>query len=189
MAVDQPFACPIFARPATIQHQHDGPAYRGPQHCGWLRTSNILPRQTHEHRLNLAETISLEGRRNSWNSEATFSKRGIDNYFPAQSGGEYIFDLIKVNPFTFEPQEAGWPLTPLRAYAHDVPKYYIQNFGSQSSHPDTNEYAAFLQDTIRATSHLAVSLGVRYDLQTFTKKGLLTNPLWPDSGKDSLQPE
>ena len=150
--------------------------------------SNILPRQTHEHRLNLAETISLEGRRNSWKLGGDLLQTWIYNYFPAQSGGEYIFDLIKVNPFTFEPQEAGLLLTPLRAYAHDVPKYYIQNFGSQSSHPDTNEYAAFLQDTIRATSHLAVSLGVRYDLQTFTKKGLLTNPLWPDSGKIPFNP-
>ena len=150
--------------------------------------SNILPRQTREHRLNLAETISLEGRRNSWKLGGDILQTWIYNYFPAQSGGEYIFDLIKVDPFTFEPQEAGLLLTPLRAYAHDVPKYYIQNFGSQSSHPDTNEYAAFLQDTIRATSHLAVSLGVRYDLQTFSKKGLLTNPLWPDSGKIPFNP-
>ena len=28
--------------------------------------SNILPRQTREHRLQVAETISLEGKRNSW---------------------------------------------------------------------------------------------------------------------------
>ena len=51
------------------------------------------------------------------------------------------------------------------------------------SHPDTNEYAAFLQDTIRVTHRLALSLGARYDLQTFTTKGLVTNPLWPQSGK------
>jgi hypothetical protein len=150
--------------------------------------SNILPRQTREHRLQLTETISLEGRRNSWKFGGDMLRTWIYNYFPAQSGGEYIFDPIKVNPFTFEPQEAGLLLTPLRAYAHDVPKYYIQNFGSQSSHPDTNEYSMFLQDTIRATSHLAVSLGARYDLQTFSKKGLLTNPLWPDSGKIPFNP-
>jgi hypothetical protein len=93
-----------------------------------------------------------------------------------------------VDPFTFEPTEAGLLLTPLRAYAHDVPKYYIQNFGSQSSHPDTDEYSGFLQDTIRANNHLALSLGARYDLQTFSTKGLLTNPLWPDSGKVPLNP-
>src|SRR5579863_4687208 len=150
--------------------------------------SNILPRQTREHRLQVAETISLEGKRNSWKIGGDALLNWIYNYFPSQAGGEYIFDLIKVNPFTFEPQEAGLLLTPLRAYAHDVPKYYIQNFGSQSSHPDTNEYSGFLQDTIRATTHLAVSLGARYDLQTFNKKGLLTNPLWPDSGKIPYNP-
>jgi hypothetical protein len=150
--------------------------------------SNILPRQTREHRLHLAETISLEGKRNSWKFGGDALLTWLYNYFPSQAGGEYIFDLIKVNPFTFEPQEAGLLLTPLRAYAHDVPKYYIQNFGNQSSHPDTNEYSGFLQDTIRATSHLAISLGGRYDLQTFTKKGLLTNPLWPDSGKIPFNP-
>ena len=151
--------------------------------------SNILPRQTREHRLQVAETISLEGKRNSWKIGGDALLSWIYNYFPSQAGGEYIFDLIKVNPFTFEPQEAGLLLTPLRAYAHDVPKYYIQNFGNQSSHPDTNEYSGFLQDTIRATSHLAISLGARYDLQTFTKKGLLTNPLWPDSGKIPFNPD
>src|ERR1700690_3586089 len=150
--------------------------------------SNILPRQTREHRLHLTETISLEGRRNSWKLGGDVLRTWIYNYFPAQSGGEYIFDPVKVNPFTFEPMEAGLLLTPLRAYAHDVPKYYIQNFGAQSSNPDTNEYSGFLQDTIRASSHLAVSLGARYDLQTFSTKRLVSNPLWPDSGKVPLNP-
>ena len=42
--------------------------------------------------------------------------------------------------------------------------------------PDTNEYSGFLQDTIRVTDHFALSLGARYDLQTFTTKGLQSNP-------------
>ena len=33
------------------------------------------------------------------------------------------------------------------------------------------------------TNRLALSLGLRYDLQTFSTRGLVTNPLWPDSGK------
>lgn len=150
--------------------------------------SSILPRQTREHRLHLTETISLEGRRNSWKFGGDALLTWIYNFFPASSGGEYIFDPIKVNPFTFEPQEAGLLLTPLRAYAHDVPKYYIQNFGNAESHPDTNEYAAFLQDTIRLTNHFALSLGARYDLQTFTTKGLVSNPLWPGSGRVPFNP-
>ena len=32
------------------------------------------------------------------------------------SGGEYYFDNVKVNPFTFAPMRYGQSLTPLRAY-------------------------------------------------------------------------
>ena len=150
--------------------------------------SSILPRQTREHRLHLTETFSLEGRRNSWKLGGDALFTWIYDFFPSLSGGEYIFDPIKVDPFTFEPMEAGLELTPLRAYAHQVPKYYEQSFGTVASHPDTNEYAGFLQDSIRVTNHLALSIGGRYDLQTFTRKGLLTNPLWPDSGKVPYEP-
>ncbi len=145
--------------------------------------SSILPRRTREHRLHLAETLSLQGKRHAWKFGGDALLTWINNFFPSLFGGEYIFDQIKVDPFTFEPMEAGLALTPLRAYAHQVPRYYIQNFGSAVTHPDTNEYAAFLQDSIRLTGHLAVSLGARYDLQTFGKTGLISNPLWPDSGK------
>lgn len=145
--------------------------------------SSILPRQTREHRLHVAETLSLEGRRNSWKLGGDALLTWIENFFPSLSGGEYIFDPIKVNQFTFTPQIGGLELTPLRAYAHQVPHYYLQGFGPFVTHPDSNEYAAFLQDTIRLTDHLGLSLGVRYDLQTFTRKRLTTNPLWPDSGK------
>ena len=96
--------------------------------------------------------------------------------------------MIKVNPFTFEPQEAGLPLTPLRAYAHAVPKYYLQSFGADSSNPNSNDYAAFAQDTVRLTDHLALSLGVRWDLQTFTTAGLISNPLFPPAGKVPFNP-
>lgn len=151
--------------------------------------SSLLPRQTREHRLHVTETISIESRRNSWKLGGDALLTWIYDFFPSQFGGEYIFDPIKVDPFTFAPMEGGLELTPLRAYAHQVPKYYIQNFGTAASHPDTNEYAGFLQDTIRVSDHLALSLGGRYDLQTYTKKGLVSNPLWPDSGKVPFNPD
>ncbi len=145
--------------------------------------STILPRRTNEHRLHLTETVSREAGRHSWKFGGDGLFTWIQNYFPSLSGGEYIFDDIKVNPFTFEPMLAGMATTPLRAYAHQVPRYYIQNFGSYTTYPDTKEYAAFVQDTVRVTGRLALSLGVRYDLQTFSTKGMVSNPLWPDSGK------
>lgn len=149
--------------------------------------SNLLPRQTREHKLHLAETISIEGQRNSWKFGGDGLLSWIYDYFPSQQSGEYLFYPIKVNPFTFQPMEGGLPLSPLRAFAHEIPHYYLQNFGSASSHPDTHEYSAFAQDTIRVTSHLALNLGVRWDLQTFSTAGLLTNPLFPPSGKVPFQ--
>src|SRR5579864_5557813 len=150
--------------------------------------SSLLPRQTREHRLHLAETLSLEGRRHSWKLGGDGLLTWIYDFFPSQQSGEYLFYPIKVNPFTFAPMEAGMQLTPLRAYAHEVPHYYLQSFGSAASHPDTNEYAAFAQDTIRVTDRLALNLGVRWDLQTFTTAGLISNPLFPPSGKVPFQP-
>jgi hypothetical protein len=148
--------------------------------------STILPRETHESRGHFAETISREGPRHSWKfgGDALITK--IYDFFPSNFGGEFIFYPIRVNPFTFQPMIGGLELTPLRAYAHQVPHYYVQNFGSAVSHPDTDEYAAFAQDMIRVTDHFDVSLGLRYDLQTFSTKYLRTNPLWPDSGKVPL---
>ncbi|MEY2414109.1 MAG: hypothetical protein QOD84_2715 [Acidobacteriaceae bacterium] len=151
--------------------------------------SLILPRETREHRFHLAETFSFEAGRNSWKFGGDALLTWIYNFFPSRFGGEYIFNPIKVDPFTFEPRLAGLELTPLRAFAHQVPRYYMQDFGSAISHPNTNEYAAFLQDTIRVSKHLALSLGARYDLQTFTAKGLKTNPLWPDSGRVPMNPD
>ncbi len=148
--------------------------------------STILPRETREHRAHFAETISREGSRHSWKFGGDALLTYIYDFFPSTFGGEYIFDPIRVNPFTFQPQIGGLELTPLRAYAHQVPHYYFQSFGAAVSHPDTNEYAGFAQDVIRATDHFAVSLGTRYDLQTFTTKYLKTNRLWPDSGKVPL---
>jgi hypothetical protein len=150
--------------------------------------SNILPRQTREHRLHLAETLSFDGPRNAWKFGGDALLTSIYDFFPNQQSGEYLFYPIKVDPFTFEPRMAGLQLTPLRAYAHQVPHYYLQNFGSATSHPNTNEYAAFAQDTIRVTNRLALNLGVRWDLQTFTTAGLISTPLFPPAGKLPFQP-
>jgi hypothetical protein len=145
--------------------------------------SSILPRQTREHRAHITETLSFDTGRHSWKFGGDALLTWVYNFFPSMFGGEYLFYNLSVDPWTFEPMRYGMQITPLRAYAHEVPRYYIQNFGSAVSHPDTNEYAAFLQDTMRVTGRLALSLGVRYDLQTFSTKDLVTNPLWPQAGK------
>jgi hypothetical protein len=171
------------------QTNSTAPLTRIPTILDGMGGSTILPRETREHRLHFAETLNREGNRNSWKFGGDALLTTIYNYFPSTFGGEYIFDPIKVDPFTFEPMVGGLELTPLRAYAHQVPHYYVQRLGPAVSHPDTNEYAAFAQDTVRVTDHFGLSLGVRYDLQTFATKYLKNNPLWPDSGKVPLDPK
>jgi hypothetical protein len=163
--------------------------------------SSILPRQTREHRLHLAETLSLSRGRNQWKFGGDIMRTWDYNYFPSLYGGEYLFSNIRVDPFTFDPMHGGLALTPLRAWAHtvmpnwnadagnwtgppaNVARYYIQNFGNPASHPDSNDYAGFVQDTARLTPHFTLSLGARYDLQTFSKAGMVSDPLWPAAGK------
>ncbi len=156
----------------------------------WLQDfgqSSILPRQTREHRLHVAETLSLSRGRNEWKFGGDGMLTWDYNYFPSLYGGEYLYDSIKVNPFTFVPMHGGLNLTPLRAWAHNVPRYYIQNFGNPVSHPNSNDYAGFVQDTARLTPHFTLSLGARYDVQTFSRTGMVSNPLWPAAGKMPLQ--
>jgi hypothetical protein len=135
----------------------------------------------------LAETLSFSRGRNEWKFGGDGMVTWDYNYFPSLYGGEYLYDDIEVNPFTFAPQHDGLELTPLRAWAHDVPRYYVQSFGNPVSHPNSNDYAGFVQDTVRLTPHFTLSLGARYDLQTFSKTGMESNPLWPGAGKMPLK--
>ena len=145
--------------------------------------SSILPRETREHKLHVADTVSYNTGRMNWKFGGDFLQAWIYNYYPAMFGGEFYFNNVKVNPWFFTPQKYGDALTPLRAYAHGVPRYYMQDFGNAVSHPNSRSYSAFVQDSIRVTRSLTVNAGVRYDLQTFEVPGLVSNPLYAPSGK------
>jgi len=147
--------------------------------------STILPRETREHRAHFAETSSRGSQRHSWKSAAMLSSpRSITSSPPLFA--ENIFSIpSKLIPSPFSLSTAVSNSRPAPT-PHQVPHYYVQRLGSAVSHPNTNEFAAFAQDTIRVNEHLGLTAGVRYDLQTFATKYLKSNPLWPDSGKVSL---
>ncbi len=145
--------------------------------------SNLLPRETQEHKFHIADTADIETGRVSWKFGVDYIRTWIYNYFPSMSGGEYYFTNVKVNPFTFEPMRYGQSLTPLRAYAHDVPRYYMQDFGPATSHPDSGALALFLQDNFRLTRHFTLNAGIRWDVQSFLVPDLVNNPLYAPSGK------
>ncbi len=145
--------------------------------------SSMLPRTTREHKLHIADTLNYTTGRVQWKFGGDFIQAWIYNYYPSMFGGEYYFDDVKVNPWTYAPMKYGEPLTPLRAFAHDVPRYYMQSFGTAVSHPNTRFYSGFIQNTIRVSSSFTLNLGLRYDLQTFEPGQLTSNPLYPPAGK------
>jgi len=147
-----------------------------------LGRSVILPRNTNQLQTQAAGHMTRELQKHSvkFGGDMVFTKTA--NFFPGTFGGEYIFDPIRVNPFTFAPETFGLSITPLRAYAHRVPRYFFQDFGNAASHPNTNEYALFVEDSWRVHRRLNLNFGVRYDLQTF-RSDLQSNSLWTPAGK------
>jgi hypothetical protein len=145
--------------------------------------SGILPRLTREHKLHVADTVSYNTGRMNWKFGGDFLQTWIYNYYPAMFGGQYYFNNVKVNPWFFTPAKYGEPLTPLRAYAHGVPRYYTQDFGDAESHPNSRSYSLFAQNTVRVTRNLTLTAGLRWDLQTFQVPGLVSNPLYDPAGK------
>jgi hypothetical protein len=182
--------------PPLIDHATVTTLLKLPGIIDGIGRSDLLPRATRQHRAQMAETLSFDTSRYSFKFGGDSLRTWVYDFFPSQQSGEYLFYPINVDPASFDPcapscplrKSASVTLTPLRAYAHGVPHYYLQNFGSAVSHPDSNDYAAFAQDTIRVTDHLAVNLGVRWDLQTFSTAGLISNPLFPPSGKVPFKP-
>ncbi len=181
-----------FAGNLRLQYSHDMQDSLANSDQPWTKIYGImdgfgnpstLPRNTRENKLHVAETLSYDTGRVHWKFGGDFIQAWIYNYYPYLFDGEYYFDDVKVDPFTYAPMEYGEPLSPLRAYAHDVPRYYMQDFGNPVSHPNSRMYAAFMQDSIRITRNFTLNAGIRYDLQTFDPGPLVSNPLYPASGK------
>ena len=189
LAVGESLAGAVLARPAAVLQQQLGTAHqdhrasstdsaappscrvkRASTACTWPKPSASKAAQLLEIRRRRAADLDLQ-------LLSVALRRGI-HLRPHQSESVHLRARWKRawNSRRCAP-------TPTRS-----PSITSRTSARQSSHPDTNEYAAFLQDTIRVTNHFALSLGGRYDLQTFSTKGLVTNPLWPDSGQSALQP-
>ena len=68
--------------------------------------SSLLPRQTREHRLHLAETLSIDTGRHSWKFGGDSLITWIYDFFPSQQSGEYLFYPIS-RPIHFRAGRVG----------------------------------------------------------------------------------
>ena len=117
------------------------------------------PRETTIKRFQVADTVT-------WIRGAHALKGGFDlnfdrifNFFPGNFGGRYLFNSIA---------SLG------RGIPNGTGENYQQAFAGigttgPETHPDLNEYAAFLQDEWKASRSVTVNIGVRYDMQSMAQ--------------------
>jgi outer membrane receptor protein involved in Fe transport len=117
--------------------------------------NSFSPRETTIKRQQIADTAT-------WASGAHKVRSGIDfqfdrilNYFPGNFFGSYTF-------------------ASLAAFNQNQPLRLVQAFAGTgttgaTTHPDINEYSAFVQDEWRVSPDVTVNAGLRYDVQKFAQ--------------------
>ncbi|PYQ23574.1 MAG: hypothetical protein DMF81_08375 [Acidobacteria bacterium] len=113
------------------------------------------PRETTIKRFQVADAVT-------WIAGAHSLKAGFDlnfdrifNYFPGNFGGRYFFNSVAS-------LGRGLPNGSGESYQQAFPG--IGTTGPET-HPDLDEYAAFVQDEWKASRKLTLSFGLRYDRQ------------------------
>jgi outer membrane receptor protein involved in Fe transport len=127
--------------------------------------NNFSPRETTIKRWQVADTVTWIRGAHSWKIGADVNHDNIFNFFPGFFGGSYTFNSLA----SFN-----------RGIPNGSGESYQQNFGGigttgPETHPNIFEVGAFVQDEWRVRKELTLTLGVRFDLQSF-KKPEVRNP-------------
>jgi outer membrane receptor protein involved in Fe transport len=121
--------------------------------------NNFSPRETTIKRFQVADSVTWVRGPHSLKAGFDYNHDDILNFFPGFFGGNYTFaSLASFN----------------RGVPSGTGESFQQNFAGvgttgATTEPNINEYALFLQDEWRLSKDLTLSLGLRYDLQSFAK--------------------
>jgi len=138
---------------------------QGAQRILTFGRNNFSPRETTIKRFQIADTVTWIRGAHSWKTGIDVNHDDIFNFFPGFFGGGFTFNSLA----SFN-----------RGIPSGAGESYQQNFGGigttgPETHPNIFEVGAFLQDEWRVNKELSLTLGVRYDLQSF-KKPEVRNP-------------
>lgn len=117
--------------------------------------NNFSPRYTNAYTYQPASTLSYVMGRHSMKFGADFNFARIENFFPGFFAGGYVFPSYD-------------------AFLNRQPSQYQQGFSGTGttapiSRPNSNEYALFVQDSMRVSDRLTLNLGLRYDYFAFNQ--------------------
>ena len=121
--------------------------------------NSFSPRETTIERVQVADTVTWVRGAHTFKAGADVNHDQILNLFPGNFGGVYVFNTVA----SFN-----------RGVPNGSGDRYVQAFPGPDTtgpetHPDITEYAAFVQDEWKLRKDLTLSLGLRYDLQSFAK--------------------
>ncbi len=124
--------------------------------------ATFLPRDTEENKYQFVDNVI-------WTVGVHEIKTGVDivctddsNYFPGYFGGRFRFNN-------------------LLNFAVGDYSYYYQTIGDPNNDQTVWDYAWYIQDKIKLTDNLTVSIGLRYDYQQFDQPDVF-NPDYPATG-------
>jgi outer membrane receptor protein involved in Fe transport len=119
--------------------------------------NNFSPRETTIDRFQIADTATWIRGAHAFKFGADFNHDSILNFFPGFFSGSYTFNSIA-------------------SFGRGIPngsgEFYQQNFAGldttgAETHPDITEFAAFAQDEWKVGRKVTVTIGLRYDIQSF----------------------
>jgi hypothetical protein len=117
------------------------------------------PRETTVKRWQFADTLTWVRGAHKLRSGADLQFDDILNFFPGNFSGVYVFNTLAAFN-RGAPSGAGDTFAQAFAGAGTT---------GPETHPDINEYSAFVQDEWRVNQALTLNAGVRYDLQKFAQ--------------------
>ena len=180
-ALDE-FARPVLPRPAAVVRQFRRTKIKIYDVVDGIGRSGMLPRQTNEHKLHVADTVNFNPGRMNWKFGGDFLQAWIYTTILQALAVRSTSTMWRATPVLHaaEVWRRADSVALLRPWCAAL---HAQDFGTSVSHPDSRSYALFVQNNIRVARSFAVNLGLRYDLQTFEVPNLLSNPLYAPSGK------
>ena len=126
-----------------------------------LGRNNFSPRETTLKRFQIIDNVSYAIGKHSLKTGVDVNIENILNFFPGLFGGQFTFNS-------------------LADFANRRPARFVQAFAGEgttgpTTEPNNREFAAFAQDDWRATRHLTLNFGLRYDIQKMEQPSI-TNP-------------
>ncbi len=123
--------------------------------------NSFSPRYTNINTYQPTVTFSLTRGSHTLKAGVDIIVQQIGNFFPGNFSGSFIFNSL-------DAFELNQPATFTQAFAGP-------NTTGATSHPNVNEYAAFVEDSWRVSSKLTLNYGLRYDLFDYAQPPVL-NP-------------